>query len=53
MEYPIYEVIEATDFNIAQIMRTDENGTVSSIPCDLANADYQQYLASLNESNEL
>ena len=53
MKKTTYEVIEATEFNIAQIIRTDENGTVSSIPCDLANADYQQYLASLNDTNEL
>jgi hypothetical protein len=53
MEYPIYEVREATEFTIAQIIRTDENGYVSAIPCDLSNSDYQQYLASLNDTNEL
>jgi hypothetical protein len=53
MKYPIYEVVEATEFSIAQIIRTDENGTISSIPCDLANADYKQYLASLNETDKL
>jgi hypothetical protein len=44
MTYPIYEVLEATEWSIAQVIRTDENGTVSSIPCDPANADYQAYL---------
>lgn len=47
MEYPIYEVIEATEFTIAQVMRTDENGMVSSIPADPANSNYQAYLKSL------
>jgi hypothetical protein len=47
MEYPIYEVIEATEFSIAQVIKTDENGTVSAIPCDPSNSDYQQYLKSL------
>lgn len=44
MTYPIYEVIEATEFNIAQIIRTDADGTVSAIPCSLDNADYRAYL---------
>lgn len=44
MTYPIYEVLEATEFSIAQIIRTDADGTVSSIPCSLDNADYQAYL---------
>jgi hypothetical protein len=44
MEYPIYEVREATEFTIAQIIRTDENGYVSAIPCSLDNADYLAYL---------
>lgn len=49
----IYRVVEATEFNIAQIMRTDENGTVSAIPRDLGNADYQHYIASLSVTNKL
>ena len=44
MTYPIYEVLEATEWAIAQVIRTDADGTVSSIPCDPANADYQRYL---------
>lgn len=48
MTYPIYEVIEATEWVIAQVIRTDADGTVSSIPCDPANSDYQAYLESLN-----
>jgi len=47
MTYPIYEVVKATEFNIAQVMRTDENGTVSALPCDPSNSDYQEYLKSL------
>jgi len=44
MTYPIYEVLEATEWAIAQVIRTDADGTVSSIPCDPSNADYQAYL---------
>jgi hypothetical protein len=47
MTYPIYEVVEATEFSIAQIIKTEENGTVSAIPCDPSNSDYQEYLRSL------
>jgi hypothetical protein len=51
MTYPIYEVLEATEWAVAQVIRTDENGIVSSIPCDPANADYQAYLKYLEENN--
>jgi hypothetical protein len=40
-----YEVIEM-DEGLSAIKRTDENGVVSWIPQDLANSDYQEYLAS-------
>jgi hypothetical protein len=53
MPFPKYEIMEATEFTIAQIIRTDENGMVSAIPCHLDNADYREYLASLNEADEL
>jgi hypothetical protein len=36
---PTYEVLEN-----GYIMRTNENGSVSIIPNDLANSDYQRYL---------
>ena len=39
MEYT-YE--EKTELNI--IIRTDENGIVSSVPLDPGNSDYQAYL---------
>jgi len=42
MEYT-YE--EKTELNV--IIRTDENGIVSSVPIDPANSDYQRYLAWL------
>jgi hypothetical protein len=48
MTYPIYEVLEATEWAIAQVIKTDADGGVSSIPCDLANSDYQAYLKSLD-----
>jgi hypothetical protein len=40
-----YEVIE----NI--IKRTDKDGTITWIPIEPANADYQEYLGSLDEPN--
>ena len=42
---PIYEEVkdEFNDF----IRRTDADGSVWSIPKDLANSDYQAYLATL------
>ena len=43
-----YKLIE-NDFNMSYIERTEENGTISYIPLDEANSDYQAYLASLDE----
>ena len=37
-----YTYEEKTELNI--ILRTDENGVVSSVPIDPANSDYQRYL---------
>ena len=34
------------------LLRTNQDGTISSIPLDPANADYQEYLAA-NDTNEL
>lgn len=53
MTYPIYELKEATEWAIAQVIRTDADGKVSSIPCDTANADYQVYLKSLENAKQL
>lgn len=50
MNYPIYEVI-TNELGNQFIERTDENGAVWWIPEDPANADYQAYLASLNEAS--
>ena len=45
---PTYEVY--TDaFGDVWIIRFNENGSISYIPEDPANADYQEYLKSLNE----
>jgi hypothetical protein len=38
-----YEKI-TTEFGIDFIVRTNEDGTQSWIPCDPANSDYQRYL---------
>ena len=38
-----YEKI-TTEFGIDFIVRTNEDGTQSWIPCDKANSDYQRYL---------
>ena len=37
-----YTYEEKTELNV--IIRTDENGIVSSVPIDPANSDYQAYL---------
>lgn len=37
--------------NEEYIIKTDNNGVVSFIPVSLENADYQVYLASLEENN--
>lgn len=47
----IYEILTKNDEQI--VKATDENGIVYSIPMDLGNSDYQQYLASLDEPDEL
>jgi hypothetical protein len=40
-----YKELKHPDTNeTIAIERTDENGTVWSIPCDPANSDYQRYL---------
>jgi hypothetical protein len=35
------------------ILRFNDDGSVSSIPIDPANSDYQEYLASLDETSTL
>lgn len=47
-----YEVI-TNEFGNEIIKKTNLDGTVWWIPTDPANSDYQQYLASLNEADEL
>jgi hypothetical protein len=39
-----YTVIQATEFNPETIALENEDGSVSSIPTDPANSDYQAYL---------
>jgi len=39
-----YTVIQATEFNPETIALENEDGSISSIPTDPANADYQAYL---------
>jgi hypothetical protein len=35
----------------SSVFRTNEDGTISSIPFDPANTDYQQYLKWIEEGN--
>jgi hypothetical protein len=44
MEYK-YEIVE--NYNGQVIKRTDQEGNQAFIPTDLANSDYQAYLAQL------
>ena len=39
-----YTVIQATEFNPETIALENEDGSISSIPTDPANSDYQAYL---------
>jgi len=43
MTQPIYEIIEHELFG-RSLRRTNADGSVSSIPMDEANSDYQRYL---------
>lgn len=50
-----YEIVETQSpmGEISQILkRTDENGLVAWIPIDLANSDYQAYLAANSGSSQ-
>ena len=35
------------------VVRDNEDGTLTWIPCNLENSDYQEYLKSLDEANPL
>ena len=48
---PKYEIKDTTFGK--QITRTDDDGTVWYFADDLANPDYQAYLASLDEASTL
>jgi hypothetical protein len=43
-----YEKIDTLEV----IIRTEESGTISAIPKDPANSDYQEYLKSLESPGE-
>ncbi len=52
-QYTIKE-IDLGDMGIEKvILKTNENGSVTSIPNDPANSDYQAYLKSLENANQL
>lgn len=46
-----YEII-ATDLDTTVIKRTNDDNSISWIPTEPANSDYQAYLASLNADTE-
>ena len=39
-----YEVVTNEEYNDTQIKRTNEDGSISWIPMDESNSDYQAYL---------
>jgi hypothetical protein len=45
--YEIITILDPDGNELEQIHRTDADGTVWFIPADLANSDYQRYLAWL------
>ena len=48
----MYKLIKFSwDVEIVNVIRLNENGSVTSIPFDPANTDYQTYLAWLAEGN--
>ena len=51
MKYEII-VLQMPDGERILIQRTDEDGTVWSIPTDPANSDYQAYLAEQEEGDK-
>ena len=51
MTFPIYEVLE-TEGTPLTIIRKDADGSVWSIPSDVSNKDYQEYLASIKPAKK-
>ena len=52
MTQPIYEVIEHELFG-KSLRKINADGSVSSIPMDEANSDYQAYLNPVEHSTEI
>jgi hypothetical protein len=48
MENYTYEVTENV-FGMTVIIRTNQDGTITSVPAVDGNSDYQEYLASLEK----
>lgn len=46
-----YEKIIKTEPNWEYIARTNDDGSISVIPIDLANSDYKEYLKWTEEQN--
>jgi hypothetical protein len=51
MNYKTF-TLDLPEGKVTIIQKTDEDGTVWSIPTDPANSDYQAYLASLAEEEQ-
>ena len=53
MDYEISKDKDVDGNETTVIRRNNDDGSVSCIPTDLANSDYQAYLKSLNEAATL
>jgi hypothetical protein len=47
----MYKLLQPTPMGYSNVLRTNADGSITAIPFDPANTDYQAYLAWLAEGN--